>query len=350
MHVARADLHLEGLALRADHRGVDRAVLVVLRCGDVIVEFARDVVPQPMHHAERGVAVGDRLDHDAYRAYVEQLLERELLALHLAPDAVDVLGPAVDRGGRDAGLGAAPAAAAHRHRQCSARGPRAARPARGRCGGRRQAPGSETTDPRAPTSGSRRRADWRAAPGFRASPAPVAAARARTAHRARGAAAPAARPGAPPPDVGRLPPPAASCAAPRPAARSGAGRRTSRLADAAARAARARWPRARSSLRDALRSGGCRAPGLNAAPSAAAYRRPGRHPGSARPRPARPRYRSRARSERRQARRAPRARRRAARRSRAMRGSRFPCCVAGVFRLSFKVWPATASALEDMHS
>ncbi len=57
-----------------------------------------------MHHAQRGVAVLDRADHDAYRAHVEQLLERELLALHLAPDAVDVLGPAVDCGGRDAGL------------------------------------------------------------------------------------------------------------------------------------------------------------------------------------------------------------------------------------------------------
>ena len=48
-----------------------------------------------VHDAERRVALGDRAHHDAYRAHVEQLLEGELLALHLAVDAVDVLGPPV---------------------------------------------------------------------------------------------------------------------------------------------------------------------------------------------------------------------------------------------------------------
>ncbi len=49
-----------------------------------------------MHQAERRVAVGDALDLDAHREHVHHLLEREALALHLAPDAVDVLRPAGD--------------------------------------------------------------------------------------------------------------------------------------------------------------------------------------------------------------------------------------------------------------
>ena len=41
VHLARADLHLERLALRADHRRVQRAIVVGLRLRDVIVELAR---------------------------------------------------------------------------------------------------------------------------------------------------------------------------------------------------------------------------------------------------------------------------------------------------------------------
>jgi hypothetical protein len=57
VHLARADLHFERLALRADHRGVQRAVVVALGLGDVVVELARDRRPQVVHHAERGVAL-----------------------------------------------------------------------------------------------------------------------------------------------------------------------------------------------------------------------------------------------------------------------------------------------------
>ena len=49
-----------------------------------------------MHDAERRVAVGHGVDQHPRRADVHDLLERELLRLHLAPDAVDVLRPPVD--------------------------------------------------------------------------------------------------------------------------------------------------------------------------------------------------------------------------------------------------------------
>ena len=54
-----------------------------------------------MHDAERGVAARDGVRQDAHGAHVEDALERQLLALHLAPDAVDVF-----RASRDLGLDA----------------------------------------------------------------------------------------------------------------------------------------------------------------------------------------------------------------------------------------------------
>ena len=55
-----------------------------------------------MHHPERGVALRHPPHHHAHGTHVEELLERELLALHLAVDAVDMFRPAVNLG-RDAG-------------------------------------------------------------------------------------------------------------------------------------------------------------------------------------------------------------------------------------------------------
>ena len=51
-----------------------------------------------MHDAERRIAVGDRIDQHAHRAHVVELVERQPLALHLAPDAVDVFRAAGDVG------------------------------------------------------------------------------------------------------------------------------------------------------------------------------------------------------------------------------------------------------------
>jgi len=43
-----------------------------------------------MHHAERGIAVAHFRHQDAHRTHVVDLAERDLLALHLAPDGIDV--------------------------------------------------------------------------------------------------------------------------------------------------------------------------------------------------------------------------------------------------------------------
>ena len=98
VHRLGADLHLQHLALRADHRGVQRAVAVFLGVGDVVVEFLGDVPPQGVHDAQRGVAVAHLGHQHAHRAHVVDLAELQALALHLAPDRIDVFRPAADIG------------------------------------------------------------------------------------------------------------------------------------------------------------------------------------------------------------------------------------------------------------
>ncbi len=98
VHLERADLHLERLALRAVHGGMERAVVVRFRLGDVIVELARQRRPKVMHDAQCRVAVLHVVDQDAHGADVVHRIEPRLLAAHLAPDAVDVLRPSGDLG------------------------------------------------------------------------------------------------------------------------------------------------------------------------------------------------------------------------------------------------------------
>ena len=98
VHFARTDLHFEVAPFRTDHGGMQRAVVVALGLGDIIVELGRDRRPELVHEAERCVTIGDVVHQHAHRAHVVQLAERHALALHLLPDAVDVLRPAGDLG------------------------------------------------------------------------------------------------------------------------------------------------------------------------------------------------------------------------------------------------------------
>ncbi len=93
VHFEGTDLDFDRAPFRADHRGMQRTVVVGLGPGDVIVELARHRRPQRMHRTQRGVAGGHVIDHDPHRTDVIQLIERQTLFLHLPPDAVDVLRP-----------------------------------------------------------------------------------------------------------------------------------------------------------------------------------------------------------------------------------------------------------------
>ena len=102
VHVEGADLHLQHLALRAHHGGVQALVAVVLGAGDVVVELLGHVLPQRVDDAQGGVAVAHFAHQHAHRAHVVDLAEIQMLFLHLPPDAVDVLGAAVHLGALDA--------------------------------------------------------------------------------------------------------------------------------------------------------------------------------------------------------------------------------------------------------
>ena len=79
VHLAGADLHLDGLAAGPDHRRVQALVEVELRHRDVVLEPAQHRLPAAVDGAERGVAVLHRVDDDPDADEVEDVVE--LLAL-----------------------------------------------------------------------------------------------------------------------------------------------------------------------------------------------------------------------------------------------------------------------------
>ena len=220
MHLERADLHFERLVFRPDHRGVQRAVVVGLGLRDVVVELARKRRPHVMDDAERRVAILDVVDENAHRANVVERVDAGLLAAHLVPDAVDVLGPTRDLGADPRG-GELALQAADDLLDVALRGRAGARRAASRSSCRFRARARAATGPRAPISAARCRGGSRAARTIRAPRAPPAgAARSSPRRPPSGSAAPRcarrasrARRGCPRPSR------AASCAAARPAPR-----------------------------------------------------------------------------------------------------------------------------------
>ena len=83
---------------RADHRGVDRLVVVLLGRRDVVLEAAGHRAPSRMHDAERPVAGVEAVHDDAEAVDVGELLQRDLPVLHLAPDGEGLLLAAVHLG------------------------------------------------------------------------------------------------------------------------------------------------------------------------------------------------------------------------------------------------------------
>ena len=98
VHLVRADLHFERLAFRTDHRGVQRLVLVAFRARDVVVKLTGDVRPQRVHDTKRRITGGEIIDQHAQRAHVVEFGKFQPLALHLAPDRIDVFRPSGDIG------------------------------------------------------------------------------------------------------------------------------------------------------------------------------------------------------------------------------------------------------------
>lgn len=80
------------------------AIAVFLGVGDVVVELLGNVPPQGVDDTQRGVAVAHFRHQHAHGAYVVDLAEGQALALHFAPDRIDVFGAAADVGVHAGGL------------------------------------------------------------------------------------------------------------------------------------------------------------------------------------------------------------------------------------------------------
>ena len=96
VHLLRSDLHLDRLAARPDHRGVERLIEVELRRVDVILEPPMHRMPEGMDSAERRPAVTlidtDHPEANQIKDVVELLAPHD----HLLVDAPKVLAPAAD--------------------------------------------------------------------------------------------------------------------------------------------------------------------------------------------------------------------------------------------------------------
>ena len=90
MHLLRTNLHLQRAVVRPHHARMQRAVIVGLGLGDVVVKLARNRLEHAVHDAERGVAVF-HLRHDhANGANVVQLFNGAALPLQLIVDRINV--------------------------------------------------------------------------------------------------------------------------------------------------------------------------------------------------------------------------------------------------------------------
>ena len=83
VHGRGADLQLDALALRPDHGGVDRAVIVLFRGGDVVLVATRHHRPGGVHDTQRPVTLGQGFHDDAESEDVRELLEGDGFTLHL---------------------------------------------------------------------------------------------------------------------------------------------------------------------------------------------------------------------------------------------------------------------------
>ena len=97
VHRVGADLDLDGLAVGADDRRVQRLVHVHLRGGDVVLEPPRHRAPPGVQCAEHRITVTHGVDQDAHRDQVVDVLELPAAHDHLLVHGVVVLRTAGDR-------------------------------------------------------------------------------------------------------------------------------------------------------------------------------------------------------------------------------------------------------------
>ena len=99
VHDLGADLHLDAQTARADHRGVQRAIVVRLGRRDEVLEPFRHHGPGPVDDAQGAVTIVLGLNNHAEAVDVRQGREADRLPLQLAPDRIGRLFAPLHMGG-----------------------------------------------------------------------------------------------------------------------------------------------------------------------------------------------------------------------------------------------------------
>jgi len=104
MHLLRAQLHLERLAVRANHGGVQGLVEIRARDGNEILDPARHGPPGIVNDAQGSIAVLDVVRNNTEGQQIVDLVGGNVLALQFLPDAVETLDAALETRGDRVGL------------------------------------------------------------------------------------------------------------------------------------------------------------------------------------------------------------------------------------------------------
>ena len=91
MHLEGADLQFDTLARRPHDGGVQRAVVILLRRRDIVLEAARHDAPAGVDDAQRAIAILGRVDENAEAVNIRKLLKGERLRLHFAENRIGLL-------------------------------------------------------------------------------------------------------------------------------------------------------------------------------------------------------------------------------------------------------------------
>ena len=92
VHLQGSNLHFDR-TMTTDHRCMQRLIAIRLRQADVVLEPSGDRAKRVMHHSQGAITRLNTWRNDAKRCHVVDLVERLLLTLHFAPDAVEVFRP-----------------------------------------------------------------------------------------------------------------------------------------------------------------------------------------------------------------------------------------------------------------
>ena len=98
VHFMSPDLNFDSLTVGTNHASMQRLIHVGFRDRNVVFEPSWNRAPLGMNHAEGFVTLPLRIDQNAKRYQIIDLIVKQILALHLLINAIEMLRPAADFG------------------------------------------------------------------------------------------------------------------------------------------------------------------------------------------------------------------------------------------------------------